>query len=215
MDGKSSLGIDENLAGLLCYVGLWISGLILYSLERKSDFVKFHAKQAIVTFLPLTILIPILEAILPWSLLQVSSIILGPIILILWVICMIKAYQGEKWRVPLIGDLLERSFTPVDNLKKMEEKRAGFLCYTGLFVTGLILYLLERDSDFVKFHAKQSLITFSTLFLLTWIVGYVPVVGWIFRRVFIAIVIILWVICMVKAYQGEKWKVPILGELVE
>lgn len=104
---KSSLGIDENLAGILCYVALWISGLILYSFERKSDFVKFHAKQAIVTFLPLTILIPILGAILRWPFISIPTLILGPIMFILWIICMVKAYQGERWKVPVLGELVE------------------------------------------------------------------------------------------------------------
>jgi len=67
MADKSSLGMSENLAGLLCYIGLWISGVIMYSLERKSDFVKFHAKQAIATFLPLTVIMAVLQTILPWE----------------------------------------------------------------------------------------------------------------------------------------------------
>ena len=47
---KSSTGLDENIAGLLCYVLGWISGLVFLLLERDSNFVKFHAVQSIIVF---------------------------------------------------------------------------------------------------------------------------------------------------------------------
>jgi len=52
---KKSLGMDENIAGLLCYVAGWISGLVFFLLEKENKFVRFHALQSIYTFLGLTV----------------------------------------------------------------------------------------------------------------------------------------------------------------
>ena len=53
---KTSLGLDENVAGLLCYVLGWLSGLILILTEPKNEFVRFHATQSMIIFSALTII---------------------------------------------------------------------------------------------------------------------------------------------------------------
>jgi uncharacterized membrane protein len=95
---KSSTGLEENVAGLLCYVVGWITGLIFFLIEKDSKFVKFHAMQSIITFGACTILgfIPIVN----WF--------IGIVAFVLWILLMIKAYQGEKFKLPVIGDLAEK-----------------------------------------------------------------------------------------------------------
>jgi len=104
---KSSTGLDENVAGLLCYVLGWITGLVFFLVEKDSEFVKFHAMQSLVVFLGLTVLIIVLGFIpyIGW----VISSILGIIGLILWIVLMLKAYQGERWKVPVAGDFAEKN----------------------------------------------------------------------------------------------------------
>jgi uncharacterized membrane protein len=63
----------------------------------------------------------------------------------------------------------------------------------------------------VKFHAKQSTITFLGLFVISLIVGWIPVLGIL---IFI-FSLILWLILMVKALRGEKYVLPIVGKLAE
>jgi len=53
---KTSLDLDENMAGLLCYIGGWITGIIFLVLEKENKFVRFHALQSLLTFLPLSVL---------------------------------------------------------------------------------------------------------------------------------------------------------------
>ena len=108
MSGKTSMGLDENIAGLLCYLLTWVTGIIFYLIEKENDFVKFHAKQSIVTFLPLTIILWIVGWIpfIGWIL----SPLLGLLILVLWIVLMIKAYHGERWKVPIFGDLVDQVF---------------------------------------------------------------------------------------------------------
>ncbi len=52
---STSTGLQPNIAGLLCYVGGWVSGIILLVLERKNRWVRFHAVQSIVVFGTITI----------------------------------------------------------------------------------------------------------------------------------------------------------------
>lgn len=103
---KTSLGLEENIAGALCYLLGWLTGIIFFIFEKDNKFVKFHAMQSIVTFLPLHVLIWIL-LIIPffgWIL----GGLLGLLSLILWIVLMIKAYQGEKFKLPVVGDIAEK-----------------------------------------------------------------------------------------------------------
>ena len=95
---KSSTGMEENVAALLSYLLGWVTGLIFFLIEKDSKFVKFHAMQSIITFGALVVL-----SFIPWV-----NIIVGLLALILWIILMVKAYQGEKFKLPVIGDLAEK-----------------------------------------------------------------------------------------------------------
>ncbi|HEX7365330.1 MAG TPA: DUF4870 domain-containing protein [Dehalococcoidia bacterium] len=114
--GKTSTGLDENVAGLLCYVAWWISGIVFYLLEPDNKFVRFHALQSIFAFGPITgALIVIASAswipILGWLLGAVGIIILI-IAVIAWIICMVKAWQGHMFKLPWAGDLAEKNLKP-------------------------------------------------------------------------------------------------------
>jgi uncharacterized membrane protein len=103
---KTSTGLEENVAGLLCYVLGWISGLVFILIEKENKFVRFHAMQSIVVFGALTVVSIILSWIpfLGWILGTILSIIS----LILWIVLMIKAYQGAKFKIPWAGDFAEK-----------------------------------------------------------------------------------------------------------
>lgn len=112
--GKSSLGLDENIAGALCYVAWWVTGLIFLLLEKESQYVKFHAMQSFITFFGATILLIILNALsigfwlflffFWWIIYWIISLLL----IVLWIVLLIKAYQGEKFKLPIIGDYAEQ-----------------------------------------------------------------------------------------------------------
>lgn len=105
-EGESSTGMSANVAGLLCYVAVWITGIVFVVLEKKSTFVKFHAWQSIMTFGVLTVAslilswIPIIGLIL--------RILIGVLSFILWIILIIQAGTGKMWKVPLAGDWAEK-----------------------------------------------------------------------------------------------------------
>jgi len=97
----------------------------------------------------------------------------------------------------------------------MEPNTAGLLCYLAGFITGIIFFVIEKENKFVRFHAMQSIITFGFLFVLMFILSLIPVIGWILIPVLWILNIILWIILMVKAYQGEYFKLPVVGDMAE
>jgi uncharacterized membrane protein len=101
----------------------------------------------------------------------------------------------------------------------LEPNVAGALSYALGWITGLVFFLLEKDDDFVRFHAMQSIVLFGLLTII-WIIGMifwwiVPVLAWIVWTIVWIGTLILWIILMIKAYQGEKWKLPLIGDLAE
>jgi uncharacterized membrane protein len=111
--GAATSGISENVAGLLCYVLGWVSGLIFYFIDKR-PFVRFHAAQSMVVFGGLTVIRIGLGMMfitgtgfhMGFGLLWIVSV-LG---FVLWILLMIKAYQGEKYRVPVAADLADQIF---------------------------------------------------------------------------------------------------------
>lgn len=92
---------------------------------------------------------------------------------------------------------------------------AGLLCYLVGWITGLVFFLIEKDDDFVRFHAKQSIIVFGTFFVISLIIGWIPIIGWIVSMLLSIFALILWILLMIKAYQGERFKLPLAGDLAE
>jgi uncharacterized membrane protein len=97
----------------------------------------------------------------------------------------------------------------------LEENIAGLLCYVLTWITGLIFFLIEKDSKFVKFHAMQSMVTFIALFIIYIILGFIPIIGGMIAVVVGLLMLVVWIILMIKAYQGVKFKLPVVGDLAE
>jgi uncharacterized membrane protein len=98
--------MNENTAGLLCYILGWITGLIFLAMEKESKFVKFHAMQSLIVFLFLSAVV-VFTPVIPligW----IVSIVAWPLGFVLWVFLMYKAYKGEMYKLPVVGDFAER-----------------------------------------------------------------------------------------------------------
>jgi uncharacterized membrane protein/ribosomal protein L40E len=108
-EAESSTGLSANVAGLLCYVAGWITGIVFIVLEKKSIFVKFHAWQSIMTFGVLTVAYLILRWIpfIGW----IISILIYILMAILWIILIIQAGTGKMWKVPWAGDWAEKQIS--------------------------------------------------------------------------------------------------------
>ncbi|UCD22661.1 MAG: zinc-ribbon domain-containing protein [Chloroflexota bacterium] len=108
-EAESSTGLSANVAGLLCYVLGWITGIVFLVLEKKSTFVKFHAYQSIMTFGILTVA----QLVLGWIpfIGWVLNILIGILMFILWIILIIQAGTGKMWKVPWAGDWAEKQIS--------------------------------------------------------------------------------------------------------
>ncbi|MEI3605632.1 DUF4870 domain-containing protein [Pseudogracilibacillus sp. SE30717A] len=97
----------------------------------------------------------------------------------------------------------------------LEENIAAVICYLGAFITGIIFLFLEQSSKFVRFHAMQSTVLFLGLWIIQFILGFIPFFGWFLSGLIYLAGIILWVVLMVKSYQKEYYKLPVVGDLSE
>ena len=118
---ETSTNMDPKLAALLAYVFLWVGGLIFYLIESKNKYVRFHALQSIlfnVSYIVILVMLGVVSSIfgsipglglivVPLIGLLSAAIWLG--FFVIWIMLMVKAYQGEKWLLPIISDIAEKN----------------------------------------------------------------------------------------------------------
>ncbi|MGI6199290.1 MAG: DUF4870 domain-containing protein [Christensenellales bacterium] len=115
---RSSTGMDPNVAGLLCYLFSLISGIVFLCIEKQSHEVKQNALQAIAlfgVFALAQLAIAILGGILGWIpvmgwvlglLFSFISWALGILYLVVSILCMVRAYQGQSVQLPFITNFV-------------------------------------------------------------------------------------------------------------
>ena len=96
----------------------------------------------------------------------------------------------------------------------MRARTAGMLCYLFAWVTGLVFFLLEKESRFVRFHAMQSILFFGSLSLLEAVFSNLPYFGPIAGALGL-VSFIGWLVLIVKAGRGQYYKLPVFGDLAE
>lgn len=97
----------------------------------------------------------------------------------------------------------------------LRENVAAALCYLVWWISGFIFLLLEPDNKFVHFHAIQSIVALGFFTIIGWLIGFLPVVGYWSGMVVWGIAVAIWLLMMLKAYQGAKYKLPLLGNIAE
>ncbi|HLX40747.1 MAG TPA: hypothetical protein VKR42_09445 [Ktedonobacteraceae bacterium] len=112
--GASTMGLDPKTAAGLSYLGIWITGIIFFVLEKQNRFVRFHAMQSILFFGGISVLdfiLRIAESFTPDLLslgLGCLAAILGLAAFVGWIVLMINAFQGKYFKLPIVGDYAER-----------------------------------------------------------------------------------------------------------
>ena len=95
------------------------------------------------------------------------------------------------------------------------ENIEGLLCYAVVFITGIVFLALEKDNKFIRFHAMQSLAIFLPLWVIATVIGWIPIVGWLILTLITPLILILWLFLMFKAFKGERFKLPVVGDFAE
>jgi uncharacterized membrane protein len=103
MTYRTAIKLNENIVGLLCYPGFWLTGVLFLLIENNNKFVRFHALQSFLTFLPLSLLV-FLIGWLPFVGWLLADVV-GFMALFLMLILAIQAYRGLKFRLPYVGNI--------------------------------------------------------------------------------------------------------------
>jgi len=108
--------LQLNLAGALCYLAGFVTGIVFLVLEpyRRDRFVRFHALQSIflsVAWFVVFMALGMLQSLLPWRLWHFVAALstltsLALLCVTLWL--MYRAYNKERFKLPIIGDLAEK-----------------------------------------------------------------------------------------------------------
>jgi uncharacterized membrane protein len=128
--GASTTSLKPNVAGLLCYLGFWVTGVIFLFIERKNKLVRFHAMQSLVTFGILNIIWGIANSFRGWGLvwawglggfwspayIAATAIFIIFFVLwwVFWAIGMYKAYHGKPYRIAAFSNLAEKCLAKLD-----------------------------------------------------------------------------------------------------
>ena len=127
-----------------------------------------------------------------------------------------RIYEEEKARIEAEEKLSkEKRASEGASSTNLEPNVGGLLCYLGMWITGIIFLIIEQKNRLIRFHAIQSIIVFGFLFIASAILNKIPFVGWFFGLVIGMVIFILWIVLMVKAYQGEVYKLPLAGDIAE
>jgi uncharacterized membrane protein len=108
---SGSLPMAENVAGMLAYFTI-IPAILFLLIEpfNRNRFVRFHAFQCLFTcgaLIVLHIVLSIFSHILPFLMFGLWSL-LGLAELVLWILLVVKAYQHEMFKLPIVGDMAEK-----------------------------------------------------------------------------------------------------------
>ncbi len=118
--GDTVSGLDPNVAAALSYALGWITGLIFYLVESDNRYVRFHALQSIFfsiavfvlfgglgAFLALFRAVPVINIVMG-ILGSLVSLLLSIAVFAVWIMLMVRAYRGERYKLPVVGDMAEQ-----------------------------------------------------------------------------------------------------------
>jgi uncharacterized membrane protein len=104
----------------------------------------------------------------------------------------------------------------------MADNTAGMLAYITI-IPAIIFLVMEpyNKNKFVRFHAWQNIflaIGMTVLWIGLMIIGMIPIIGWLTLILWPVIglgFLVVWILLLIKANKGEKWKLPFIGDLAE
>jgi uncharacterized membrane protein len=109
----------------------------------------------------------------------------------------------------------------------LSDNVAGMLAYITIIPAIIFLVVAPYNTNrFIRFHSFQNIFLcvaaiaiWIVLFVLSMVASVVPIVGHIVVFLLGLLVwlgfLIIWILLLIKAYQGQMWKLPIIGDLSE
>jgi uncharacterized membrane protein len=114
VNNSTSTGVDARLSSVLCYSGWWVTGLVFLFAERRHAEVRFHAAQSVIVFGALSAAlflcggasaVAFFVAGGTFQILQAIGNVIWLAAVVLWLLLLLKTWQGEIWRLPIAADL--------------------------------------------------------------------------------------------------------------
>jgi uncharacterized membrane protein len=97
----------------------------------------------------------------------------------------------------------------------LAENISGVVAYFLGFITGIVLLVIEKENKFVRFHAAQSTVVFGALFIISIILGFIPIIGRLIALFLPIIGLVLWLYLMFMAYKGNLYRLPVLADFAD
>ena len=114
---RSTIGLPGRLAAPLAYSGWWVTGALIWFLERRDLYVRFHAAQACVVFGAIALAVAMLSGLAATSLVFMPGAfgfwawaagLIWVAGLVLWLVAIWQAATGRLWRIPVAAELADR-----------------------------------------------------------------------------------------------------------
>ncbi len=101
-------------------------------------------------------------------------------------------------------------------MKNDNSKVLAAVAYILTWLTGLIIYLVaDKNDKYARYHAVQAIVFGVAVMVIGFVLGFIPIIGWILSPIYWLLVLIAIIVFAVKAYKGEKFKLPIAGDIAE
>lgn len=108
------------------------------------------------------------------------------------------------------------SVTPQPVQSGLSSNAAGALAYVTI-IPAIIFLIIEpyNKNSYVRFHSWQSIFLGIAMFAVDMVLSFIPIVGWVIIPFAMLGFLVLWVICLIKALKGERFKLPLIGNFAE
>ena len=114
---RTTIGLPGRVAAPLAYSGWWVTGALIWFLERRDLYVRFHAAQACVVFGAIALAVAMLSGLAATSLVFMPGAfgfwawaagLIWVAGLVLWLVAIWHAATGRLWRIPVAAELADR-----------------------------------------------------------------------------------------------------------
>jgi uncharacterized membrane protein len=98
----------------------------------------------------------------------------------------------------------------------LSDNAAGALAYVTI-IPAIVFLIVEpyNRNRYVRFHAWQSIFLGIAAFAVDTVLSFIPIVGWILLPVAMLGFLILWIVVLLKALKGQRFKLPLIGKFAE
>src|SRR3989344_2351562 len=112
--------------------------------------------------------------------------------------------------MPVKNNKAKNQISRAEDIKS--NRALAVIAYFWIFA--IVPLLIRKNSPYAQFHAKQGVVLALAWFLV-WVVGIIPILGWLIFFFGSIILLVVNLMAIIKAWNGERWKIPYLYDYVK